>query len=139
VKRIAVLTSAVSLSGHPEPIWLHSAHGRLAKTDLEHPLTAAMRMLDLAVPVLTGDPTSKAMDLVKASGESETIEKELLPNETSEHECNLSKAIRESQIISIILWREVGNQLELVTRNPAEIALLAEMIAAVCRASINCI
>jgi hypothetical protein len=37
----------------------------------------------------------------------------------------------------IILWREVGNRLKLVTRNPAEVALLAEMLTAVCRASIN--
>src|SRR2546430_15333068 len=31
---------------------------------LEHPLAAAMRMVDLAVPLLTGDPTTKARDIV---------------------------------------------------------------------------
>jgi len=34
---------------------------------LEHPLAAAMRMVDLAVPLLTGDPTTKAMDIFRAA------------------------------------------------------------------------
>ena len=37
----------------------------------DHPLTAAMHMVDHAVPLLTGDPTSRAIDLetAKAPGE----------------------------------------------------------------------
>jgi hypothetical protein len=38
--------------------------GWCSRTPSEHPLTAAMTMLDLAVPLLTGDPTSKAVDLL---------------------------------------------------------------------------
>jgi hypothetical protein len=33
---------------------------------LEHPLAVAMRKVDLAVPLLTGDPTSKAVDVIGA-------------------------------------------------------------------------
>src|SRR2546430_9773490 len=34
---------------------------------LRHPLSAATRMVDLAVPLLTGDPTTKAMDIFRAA------------------------------------------------------------------------
>src|SRR5882672_9379204 len=34
------------------------------EAQLEHPLAAAMRMVDLAVPLLTRDPTTKAINIV---------------------------------------------------------------------------
>jgi hypothetical protein len=63
---------------------------------LEHPLAAVMRKVDLFVPLLTGDPTSKAADIVggivgAASSQSTTSDQ------------GPDQVIRQSCITSIIL------------------------------------
>src|SRR5439155_4891793 len=64
---------------------------------LEHPLAAAMRMIDLAVPLLTRDPTTKAIDLVG------DIVGARAANRQSTEDQGLHPVIRESCITLIIL------------------------------------
>ena len=80
---------------------------------LEHSLTAAMRKVDLFVPLLTGDPARKATDIVggifgAASSQSMTSGKDV------------DQIIRQSCITSIILLRLVLQKL--IALKPLDIA-----------------
>jgi len=75
---------------------------------LQHPLAAVMRKVDLAVPMLTGDPTTKAVDIVgdtvRAHRQSMTADQ------------RPDRVIRESCITLIILVRSL--QLKLLAFKP---------------------
>jgi hypothetical protein len=80
---------------------------------LEHPLAVVMRKVDLFVPLLTGDPTSKAADIVggifgAASSRSMTSDQDL------------DQVIRQSCITSIILPRLLLQKL--IALKPLDIA-----------------
>ena len=85
---------------------------------LEHPLAAAMRMVDLAVPLLTGDPTTKAMDIFRAAAANRqgTIE------DRAPH-----RATRDSLITLIILGQLL--RLHLIPFRPLEIAVFIRAIS----------
>jgi hypothetical protein len=63
---------------------------------LEHPLAVAMRKVDLAVPLLTGDPTSKAVDVIGAI---------VADRQSMTEDQGLHPVVRESYITLIILVR----------------------------------
>ncbi len=88
------------------------------ETRLEHPLAAAMRMVDLAVPLLTGDPTTKAMDIFRAAAANRqgTIE------DRAPH-----RATRDSLITLIILGQLL--RLHLIPFRPLEIAVFIRAIS----------
>jgi hypothetical protein len=87
----------------------------------EHPLTAAMRMLDLAVPVLTGDPTTKAMDIVGATAAN---------TKGMTDDQRLHQAIREGYVTNILLCRAFRDQLgDLIPSKPAETAVLIRALS----------
>src|SRR6266480_4823238 len=67
---------------------------------LEHPLAAAMRKVDLAVPLLTRDPTTKAVDIVGDIVGARTGNRQGMAEDQGLH-----PIIRESCITLIILVR----------------------------------
>jgi hypothetical protein len=77
---------------------------------LEHPLTAAMRKVDLFVPLLTADPTTKAADIVQDIVRA-------MPETAAQ---GPDKLIRESCITMIILLRLIMQKL--IALNPLEVA-----------------
>ncbi len=85
---------------------------------LEHPLAAAMRMVDLAVPLLTGDPTTKAMDIFRAA----TANRQGTIEDRGPH-----LAARDSLITLIILGQLL--RLHLIPFRPLEIAVFIRAIS----------
>jgi hypothetical protein len=81
---------------------------------LEHPFAAVMRKVDLFVPMLTGDPTTKAVDIM-AGIRARTAERQSM---TEDQDCD--PIIRQSYITLIILVRLL--QLKLTALKPLEIA-----------------
>jgi hypothetical protein len=95
---------------------------------LEHPLAAVMRKVDLFVPLLTGDPTSKTADIVAylvgvraANRQSMTEDQDLHP------------VIRQSYTTLIILVRLF--QQKLIVLNPLEIAQFGRTVSQACLAA----
>jgi hypothetical protein len=87
-----------------------------------------MRMLDLAVPLLTGDPTSRAMNMAEVGDNRERLTADEL----------LRCAVRESCIASIILSKEFCRQFGyLVAHKPAETAFLIRALSAVRLAAVK--
>jgi hypothetical protein len=92
-----------------------------SRSRLEHPLTTAMRRVDLAVPVLTGDPTTKAEDIIGTRAAT---------TEGMTEDQRLHQAIRESYITNIILYRAFRHQCgDLIPNNPAEAGVLIEALS----------
>ena len=82
---------------------------------LEHPFATAMRKVDLAVPLLTGDATTKAVDIVGDIVGARAANRESMTEDQALH-----PVIRESLITLIILVRLL--QLKLIAYEPLEIA-----------------
>jgi hypothetical protein len=85
-----------------------------------------MRKADLFVPLLTGDPTSKAADIVggivgAASSQSMTSDQ------------GLDQVIRQSSITSIILLRL--RLLKILALKPLDIAEFGKIVAQACLAA----
>jgi hypothetical protein len=78
---------------------------------LEHPLAAVMRKVDLAVPMLTGDPTTKAVDIV---GDTVRAHRKSMTADQSP-----DQVIRES-FITLIIPTEASVQLQLQALQPAK-------------------
>jgi hypothetical protein len=64
---------------------------------LEHPLAAAVRMVDLAVPLLTRDPASKAVDILGDIIGARVANRQGMTEDQGPHR------VRESLITLIIL------------------------------------
>ena len=91
---------------------------------LERPLAAAMRKVDLFVPLLTGDPTTKAVDIVgHIVGARAANRRSMTPDQV----------IRESCITLIILLRLL--QLKLLALKPLEIAEFGRTASQACLAA----
>jgi len=88
---------------------------------LEHPLAAVMRKVDLFVPMLTGDPTTKAVDIM-AGIRARTAERQSM---TEDQDCD--PIIRQSYVTLIILVRLL--QLKLIALKPLEIAEFGKTVS----------
>jgi hypothetical protein len=89
---------------------------------LEHPLAAAMRKVDLFVPLLTRDPTTKAADIVRDILGARAVNRQSMTEDQG-----LPPIIRESCITMIIL---VGLlQLKLIALKPLEIAEFGKTVS----------
>jgi hypothetical protein len=84
---------------------------------LEHPLAKAMRKVDLFVPRLTADPTTKAADIVQ---DIVTAISEMAGH-------GPDKLIRESCITMIIILRLI--QRNLTALNPLEVAQFGKTVS----------
>jgi hypothetical protein len=93
-----------------------------------HPLEMAMRAIDVALPVLTGDATMTANDFVRGH----PVAKELM--EASPQEL-LSLAMSEAATLQIIVSSELCRHAdELISSRPGEVAVLLNALAATSRA-----
>jgi hypothetical protein len=95
------------------------------EVNLERPLAAAMRKVDLFVPLLTGDPTTKGVDIIRnilraaRAANSQSMSEDQGPDQV----------IRESYITLIILLRLL--RLNVLAYNPVEIAEFGRTISEV--------
>jgi hypothetical protein len=89
---------------------------------LEHPPAAVMRKVDLFVPLLTGDPTIKAVDIVRDILGARAANKQDMTADQG-----LNQVIRESCITLIILLRLL--QQKLIALNPLEVAQFGKIIS----------
>jgi hypothetical protein len=89
---------------------------------LEHPLAAAMRKVDLAVPLLTRDPTTKAMDIF-----GDIVGARAGNRQGMTEDQGLHPIIRESCITLIILVRFL--RLTLMANKLPEIAVFIHAIS----------
>ena len=89
---------------------------------LEHPLAAAMRKVDLAVPLLTGDPTTKAVDIVRDILGARAANRQGTIEDRAPH-----RATRDSLITLIILGQLL--RLHLIPFRPVEIAVFIRAIS----------
>jgi hypothetical protein len=102
--------------------------GWRSQSTSEHPLTAAMRTLDLAVPLLTGDPTSKVADILG------TIEDK--DDESRTNRKHMPRVIREAFIASYVLTRLLCEYCpELIPHKPAQIAVLVKALSRLMKAA----
>jgi hypothetical protein len=92
---------------------------------LEHPLAAVMRKVDLAVPMLTGDPTTKAVDIV---GDTVRAHRQSMTEDQG-----TDQVIRESCITLIILLRLL--EPKLLALKPLEIAEFGRTVSQACLAA----
>jgi hypothetical protein len=103
--------------------WKRQGWGAL--TASEHPLTKAMTALDLALPLLTGDPTSKAADIlrgIESRGQNKTD--------------GIPRIFREACLISIVLSKELSlYHPELVVQRPVHSAVLLNALSELMKAS----
>src|SRR5262245_46021802 len=95
---------------------------------LEHPLAAAMRKIDLFVPLLTGDPATKAVDIVgdivgARAGNRQSMSENQGPDQV----------IRESYITLIILVRLL--RLKVLAYKPLAIAEFGRTVSEACLAA----
>ena len=86
---------------------------------LEHPLAAAMRMVDLAVPLLTRDPTTKAINIVGDIVGARAANRQSMTEDQGLH--------RESCITLIILVQLL--RLNLIAYQLPEIAVFIRAIS----------
>jgi hypothetical protein len=95
------------------------------EVNLERPLAAAMRKVDLFAPLLTGDPTTKAVDIIRdilrARAASLSVDQ------------GSDQVIRESYITLIILVRLL--RLKVLPYNPLAIAEFARTVSEACLAA----
>jgi hypothetical protein len=103
--------------------------GWRSQKEAEHPLTAAMTMLDLAVPLLTGDPTSKVADILG------TIEDR--DDESKTNRKHMPRVIREAYVALIVSARLLQYHPELIPNKPGQIALLIKARSRLMRAAAN--
>jgi hypothetical protein len=102
--------------------------GWRSQSTSEHPLTAAVRTLDLAVPLLTGDPTSKVADILG------TIEDK--DDESRTNRKHMPRVIREAFIASYVLTRLLCEYCpELIPHKPAQIAVLLKALSRLMKAA----
>jgi hypothetical protein len=102
--------------------------GWRSRSTSEHPLTAAMSTLDLAVPILTGDPTSKVADILG------TIEDK--DDESKTNHKHMLRVIREAFITSYVLNRLLCEcHPELIPHKPAQIAVLLKAVSRLMKAA----
>jgi hypothetical protein len=99
---------------------------------LEHPLAAAMRMVDLAVPLLTRDPTSKAVDIV-----GDIVGARAANRESMTEDQDLHPVIRESLITLNILSRLLHRML--IAYDPLEIIVFVRAVSQACLAATKAI
>ena len=89
---------------------------------LEHPFATAMRKVDLAVPLLTGDATTKAVDIVGDIVGARAANRESMTEDQALH-----PVIRESCITLIILVQLL--RLNLIAYKLPEIAAFIRAIS----------
>jgi hypothetical protein len=89
---------------------------------LEHPLAAVMRKVDLFVPLLTGDPTIKAVDIVQDIPMAIPAKRQDMTADQG-----LDQFIRESCIAMIILLRLIMQKL--IALNPLEVAQFGKTVS----------
>jgi hypothetical protein len=95
----------------------------------DHPLEAARRSLNDAVPLLTSDPNTTAKVFV----EQETAEREKLEQLTDKE--LLTQAVREIAITGIMISRALQRQVDaLIPTKVGELAVLVRSLAASLRA-----
>jgi hypothetical protein len=93
-----------------------------------HPLEMAMRAIDVALPVLTGDATMTANDFVRAHPLANGL-MEASP------QALLSLAMHEAATVQIIVASELCRHAgELISSRPNEVAALLKALAATSRA-----
>jgi hypothetical protein len=88
-----------------------------------------MTMLDLAVPLLTGDPTSKAADILG------TIEDR--DDESKTNRKHMPRVIREAYVALFVSARLLQYRPELIPNKPGQIALLLKALSRLMRAAAN--
>jgi hypothetical protein len=95
----------------------------------EHPLTAVMRTLDLAVPLLTGDPTSKVADILGIEHKDD---------ESKTNHKDMPRVIREAFVASYVLNRLLCECCpELLPHKPAQIAVLLKALSRLTKTAAN--
>jgi hypothetical protein len=92
------------------------------------PIRAVMRKVDVFVPLLTGDPTTKAVDIV-----GEIVEARAANTQSMTADQGPDQVIRESCIALIILVRLL--QLKLIALKPLDIAEFARLVSQACLAA----
>jgi hypothetical protein len=99
------------------------------EVNLERPLAAAMRKIDLFVPLLTGDPTTKGVDIIR-----DILRAARAANRPSmSEEQGPDQVIRESYITMIILVRLL--RLKVLAYNPLAIAEFGRPVSEACLAA----
>jgi hypothetical protein len=99
------------------------------EVNLERPLAAAMRKIDLFVPLLTGDPTTKGVDIIR-----DILRAARAANRPSmSEEQGPDQVIRESYITMIILVRLL--RLKVLAHNPLAIAEFGRTVSEACLAA----
>jgi hypothetical protein len=94
----------------------------------QHPLDAGREQLDDAVPLLTGDATTAAGDLAKAS--SERAELEVLPDGEL-----LNRAARALAVDVTVICEAFLRQPEAIVYKPGEVAVLFQALTACAEAA----
>src|SRR5258708_5848435 len=93
----------------------------------EHPIEAATRSLDAAIPLLTGDPITAPKDFVNASESTKGLE------EMADGELH-ARTVRETNIALIVISEAISRQCEdLMCNKTAEFAALLKALAALRR------
>ena len=92
-----------------------------------HPLEMARRAIDVALPLLTGDATKNASDLVK----TDPLARELMK---APPEQVLSMAMHEACTVHILVATALCRHPELIPMKPAEFAVLLNALTASLRA-----
>jgi hypothetical protein len=90
----------------------------------------ARRAIDVELPLLTGDATMNASDLVK----TDPLAKELAWASPLEV---LSMAMHEAATVQIVVWSELCSHPELISTKPGEFAALLNALTASYRALNN--
>ena len=99
---------------------------RTVATD-QHPIEAATRSLDNAIPVLTTDPTTTVQSFVESSESASGLE------EMSDEQLQ-ARTLRETNIALIVVEDAIAQHCEDLMRNKtAEFALLLQALAALRR------
>jgi hypothetical protein len=94
-------------------------------------IEAARAKVDSAVPILTGDPNTKADELGNVSPAKLQLER------LSEKEL-LTAAARQALVTLTLVDQELNNQLpELLSKQPMQTGVLIRSLAALCEASTN--
>jgi hypothetical protein len=132
-RRPSVRTVAKALTAAGRPVhfttvarWKRHAWGTVA-TDQYHPIEAAARSLDSAIPVLTGDPMTTVDSFVESSESARGLE------EMTDEQLQ-ARTLRESNIALIVVEDAIARHCEdLMHNKTAEFALLLKALAALRR------
>jgi hypothetical protein len=95
---------------------------------LQHPFAAAMRKIDLFVPLLTGDPTATAVDII-----GDIVRTTAANGQSMTEDQGPDQVIRESCITLIILVRLL--QQKLLALKPLDIAEFGRTVSQACLAA----